>query len=61
LLKLIANDCFAVNDFLFSAKAFELLEELDHRELGSQAMYAAAKLSACVGVVKNFTVDRADM
>lgn len=45
LLNLIANDCYKTGQFLYSAKAFDVLERLDPSEENWQG-----KCGACVGI-----------
>lgn len=56
LLKLIANDCYREEEFLYSAKAFEEMEKRD-----SRANYSAAKQGAVMGVIKLFSTGRISM
>lgn len=44
LLKLVANDCYATQNFYFAVKAFDVLERLD-----PDPEYWEAKRGACVG------------
>eukprot|EP00954_Amorphochlora_amoebiformis_P019248 1331433-Amorphochlora_amoeboformis.AAC.1 len=45
MLILIANDCYKVGEFYFSAKAFDVLERLD-----PSPEYWEGKRGACCGV-----------
>ncbi|RKO86192.1 Tetratricopeptide repeat protein 26 [Blyttiomyces helicus] len=45
LLQLIANDCYKMNHYFFSAKAFDVLERLD-----PNPEYWEGKRGACIGV-----------
>lgn len=45
LLQLIANDCYRMGQFIYSAKAFDIMEKLD-----PSPEYWEGKRGACVGV-----------
>ncbi|UYV83098.1 TTC26 [Cordylochernes scorpioides] len=47
LLQLIANDCYKMGQFLYSAKAFDVLEKMD-----PNPEYWEGKRGACVGVLQ---------
>ncbi|XP_064011167.1 intraflagellar transport protein 56 [Pogoniulus pusillus] len=53
LLQLIANDCYKVHQFYYSAKAFHVLESLD-----SNPEYWEGKRGACVGVFQMIIAGR---
>uniref|UniRef100_A0A915CTY8 Intraflagellar transport protein 56 n=1 Tax=Ditylenchus dipsaci TaxID=166011 RepID=A0A915CTY8_9BILA len=56
LLRLVANDCYRMEEYVYAAKAFE---ELEKRAESSRAYHNTAKRAACVGVFKLFTVNKA--
>uniref|UniRef100_A0A914C3E8 Intraflagellar transport protein 56 n=1 Tax=Acrobeloides nanus TaxID=290746 RepID=A0A914C3E8_9BILA len=53
ILKLVANDCYREEEFLYAAKAFEEMEKKE-----SRMNYSSAKQGAVVGVVKMFAIGR---
>ncbi|NXN94251.1 IFT56 protein, partial [Rhinopomastus cyanomelas] len=53
LLQIIANDCFKMNQFYYSAKAFDILERLDNNP-----EYWNGKRGACMGVFQMILAGR---
>lgn len=51
LLHLLANDCYRAQEFLFAAKAFDVLDRLDPTD-----EYARGKRGACVGAFYNVSI-----
>uniref|UniRef100_A0A914PCV1 Tetratricopeptide repeat protein n=1 Tax=Panagrolaimus davidi TaxID=227884 RepID=A0A914PCV1_9BILA len=56
VLKIIANDCYKLEDYLYSAMAFDILSKKDPRN----NIYSVPKQGACLGILKLFTTQRAD-
>lgn len=54
VLSLIGNECFSRGFYLFSFKAFDILERLDSED------HSAGKLAAGLGVLKDYLVTRSD-
>jgi len=52
-LKVVANDCFRANHFLFAAKAFDALQAV-----GNDSDYTAGLKSACVGVFRTVVLEK---
>ncbi|KAL9645020.1 hypothetical protein ABK040_004513 [Willaertia magna] len=53
LLQLIANDCYKIGSFYYSAKAFDVLERLD-----SNPEYWEGKRGACIGVFQQIVIGK---
>lgn len=56
VLKIIANDCYKLEDYFYSAMAFDILSKKDPRN----DIYSIPKQGSCLGVLKLFTTQRAD-
>lgn len=56
LLQLVAHDCYKMGEFLYSAKAFDILERLDP---DSDPEYWEGKRGACVGVFQRVVAGKA--
>ena len=51
ILQLIANDCYKMEHYFYSAKSFDVLERLD-----PSPEYWDGKSGACIGILKQITL-----